>query len=136
MDFNPRPGNPFRLFENLAGVDVVRALHLDMTGREVPLAREREDKRIVVEHVDLPARLAYWMHDRRARASGADPGPQQTDLSRYADAATEFAWLASDDPLPFLVMIPYALRTAASELAGRARGQLAGLRSRRRERGT
>ena len=136
VDFNPRPGNPFRLFENLAGVDVVRALHLDLTGREVPLAREREDKRIVVEHVDLPARLAYWMHDRRAGASGRGSGLEQADLSRYADAATEFAWLAADDPLPFVVMIPYALGMAVSELAGRVRGRLADLRGRRRERRT
>ena len=137
VDFNPRPGNPFRLFENLAGVDVVRALHLDLTGREVPLAREREDKRIVVEHIDVPgpggvldARPAGQGQRREHRRR------QQTDLSRYADAATEFAWLASDDPLPFVVMIPYALRAAVSELAGRARARLGGLRLRRRERGT
>ena len=41
VDFNPRIGAQFRLFENAAGVDVVRALHLDLTGRPVPQASWR-----------------------------------------------------------------------------------------------
>jgi D-aspartate ligase len=36
LDFNPRVGAQFRLFETPAGVDVVRAQHLDLTGRPVP----------------------------------------------------------------------------------------------------
>ncbi len=36
LDFNPRMGAQFRLFENESGVDVVRAMHLDLTGRAVP----------------------------------------------------------------------------------------------------
>ena len=36
LDFNPRVGAQFRLFETDAGIDVVRALHLDLTGRPVP----------------------------------------------------------------------------------------------------
>src|SRR5262249_30275198 len=36
VDFNPRVGNQFRLFETEAGIDVVRAMHLDLTGRPVP----------------------------------------------------------------------------------------------------
>ncbi|MGI9006941.1 MAG: hypothetical protein ACR2FU_12240 [Streptosporangiaceae bacterium] len=134
VDFNPRPGNQFRLFENMAGVDVVRALHLDLTGREVPLAGEREGKRIVVEHIDLPARLAYWRHDRRVRASG-QVDRERTDMPGYAGAATEFAWLAADDPLPFLVMIPHALRMAARAVAARIGGRLADRRQQNQERG-
>ena len=33
LDFNPRMGAQFRLFESESGIDVVRALHLDLTGR-------------------------------------------------------------------------------------------------------
>src|SRR5262249_33133935 len=33
LDFNPRIGANFRMFEDSAGIDVVRALHLDLTGR-------------------------------------------------------------------------------------------------------
>jgi len=36
LDFNPRPGAQFRLFTDRAGTDVVRAQHLDLTGRAVP----------------------------------------------------------------------------------------------------
>ncbi len=36
LDFNPRMGAQFRLFESESGVDVVRAMHLDLTGRTVP----------------------------------------------------------------------------------------------------
>ena len=39
VDFNPRVGNQFRLFETEQGIDVVRALYLDLTGRPCPLAR-------------------------------------------------------------------------------------------------
>jgi predicted ATP-grasp superfamily ATP-dependent carboligase len=38
LDCNPRVGAQFRLFESTAGIDVVRAQHLDLTGREVPQA--------------------------------------------------------------------------------------------------
>jgi D-aspartate ligase len=95
VDFNPRVGNQFRIFETSAGVDVVRALHLDMTGRPVPPAAQVDHRRIVVEHIDLPARLSY-------RGGGgypsAPPAPRPV--------ATELAWLARDDPFPFLAMWP------------------------------
>ena len=44
LDFNPRIGANFRMFEDRAGMDVVRALHLDLTGRSVrplPVVLER-----------------------------------------------------------------------------------------------
>jgi predicted ATP-grasp superfamily ATP-dependent carboligase len=95
VDFNPRVGNQFRIFETAAGADVVRALHLDMTGRPVAAEPQLDHRRIVVEHIDLPARLSY------RGGSGypsAPPVPRPT--------STELAWLASDDPLPFLAMWP------------------------------
>ena len=95
VDFNPRVGNQFRIFETAAGADVVRALHLDMTGRPVTPEPQVDHRRIVVEHIDLPARLSY------RGGSGypsAPPVPRPT--------STELAWLAPDDPLPFLAMWP------------------------------
>jgi D-aspartate ligase len=96
VDFNPRVGNQFRLFETGQGVDVVRALHLDLTGRSVPPGTVPDGRRIVVEHIDLPARLAY-------RGSGypAAPSPPRARGHR-----SELAWFAADDPLPFLAMLP------------------------------
>ena len=90
VDFNPRMGNQFRLFEDVAGIDVVRALHLDLTGRPVPAGDQVEGRRIIVEHADLPARLAY-----RGAGRARPPAPGHA-------ASTELAWLAPDDPVPFL----------------------------------
>jgi predicted ATP-grasp superfamily ATP-dependent carboligase len=95
VDFNPRVGNQFRIFETSAGVDVVRALYLDLTGQPVPPAPQVDYRRIVVEHIDLPARLSYR---GRSGYPSAPPVPRPV--------ATELAWLTRDDPLPFLAMWP------------------------------
>ncbi|WP_234442340.1 ATP-grasp domain-containing protein [Streptomyces sp. NRRL S-1448] len=93
LDFNPRMGAQFRLFETTAGVDVVRAQHLHLTGRAVPEGVQRAGRRFVVENVDLPARLAY--------GGGGNGGPHVPARPR----GTETAWFAADDPLPFLAML-------------------------------
>ncbi len=125
VDFNPRPGNQFRLFETESGVDVVRALHLDMTDRNVPPGREVLGRRLIVEHVDVPARLVYGLRGLRGSQTGP-PGPDGAASARQHPGAarTEYAWLATDDPLPFFVMIPHAVRSAAAELGRRLRGTL------------
>jgi D-aspartate ligase len=105
-DFNPRMGNQFRLFETGAGIDVVRALHLDLTGRAVPVSQEIKRRRLVVEHVDLPARLAY-----RGSRGTVGPAPR-------AAGPTSLAWLVPDDPLPFLAMLPRLAKPVASRIAG------------------
>jgi predicted ATP-grasp superfamily ATP-dependent carboligase len=92
VDFNPRVGAQFRLFENAAGVDVVRALHLDLTGRPVSLAPPSTDRRIIVENVDLTARLARQRNTYHAHVP-AHP------------VRTELAWFAADDPLPVAAML-------------------------------
>ncbi len=81
VDFNPRMGAQFSLFETETGVDVVRALHLDLTGREVHASSMVDGRGIRVEHLDLPARLSL----RRARRSAAvtiapDDSPESGDL--------------------------------------------------------
>jgi D-aspartate ligase len=100
VDFNPRMGNQFRLFETETGVDVVRALHLDLTGRDVPRGPQVRERRIVVEHVDIPARIAYRRLGQRA--TSAQPASL---MKRPKTTSTEFAWLAADDPLPVLAML-------------------------------
>jgi D-aspartate ligase len=104
LDFNPRMGAQFRLFESESGVDVVRALHLNLTGRAVPEGEQRAGRRFVVENIDLPAWLAY-------RRSG------YTTPSAPARAeGTELAWLAGDDPMPFLTMLARFGRPGAKHL--------------------
>ncbi|MBN0046660.1 ATP-grasp domain-containing protein [Streptomyces actuosus] len=104
LDFNPRMGAQFRLFENEWGVDVVRAMHLDLTGRPVPEGEQRDGHRYIVENIDLPALLAY-------RRSG-----YTTPHAPARPTGTELAWLAGDDPLPFLTMLARFVRPGAKHL--------------------
>ncbi len=90
VDFNPRIGAQFRLFERADGVDVIRAMHLDLTGRELPAGRQVDGRMYVVENLDVPAVIAY----RRCGKLEGAPRP-----CRHR----ELAWWASDDPVPALV---------------------------------
>ncbi|MGW0082624.1 carboxylate--amine ligase [Streptomyces sp. NPDC003393] len=104
LDFNPRVGAQFRLFENEPGVDVVRAMHLDLTGRPVPEGEQRAGRRYLVENIDLPALIAY-------RRSG-----YTTPHAPAKASGTELAWLAGDDPLPFFTMLARFVRPGAKHL--------------------
>jgi predicted ATP-grasp superfamily ATP-dependent carboligase len=106
LDFNPRVGAQFAFGRTRAGVDVVRALHLDMTGRTVPVGDQDYARRLVVENVYLPARLGH----RLARLPAA---PAPTPGTR-----TRGAWCsdAAIDPLPVLAMALRYLRPAAAGL--------------------
>jgi predicted ATP-grasp superfamily ATP-dependent carboligase len=91
VDFNPRTGAQFRLFENVHGVDVVRAMHLDLTGREVPDGAQVEGRVFVAGQLDFPS-VAAWLRGERRLPS---------DLLR--ERPTERAWICQDDPLPAVV---------------------------------
>ncbi|WCN01373.1 carboxylate--amine ligase [Streptomyces sp. M92] len=76
LDFNPRPGAQFRLFTDTAGLDVVRALHLDLTHRPLPDGAPRPGRAFVVENY--------------APLSALRPVPEGREL----------AWHAADDRAP------------------------------------
>jgi predicted ATP-grasp superfamily ATP-dependent carboligase len=95
LDFNPRVGAQFRVFEDAAGLDVVRALHLDLTGREVRRRPQRDGRVFVVEQGDLLASLGY----RRAGDLSL-----RSWLSSLRGTRRELAWFARDDLAPFLLM--------------------------------
>ncbi|MHA5048724.1 carboxylate--amine ligase [Streptomyces sp. SD15] len=76
LDFNPRPGAQFRLFADSAGLDVVRALHLDLTGRSLPDGAPMAGRAFVVENYAPLAAL------------------------RAAPGGRELAWYARDDRVP------------------------------------
>ncbi|MCI3226101.1 ATP-grasp domain-containing protein [Streptomyces sp. NP-1717] len=110
LDFNPRPGAQFRLFTDASGLDVVRALHLDLTGRPVPPQVPVYGRRFVVENYALlslmsPLFPAGRRRGGRPRGSGADP--------RIRAGGTETAWFARDDPRPAYAMTAAWLRRAA-----------------------
>ena len=118
LDFNPRVGAQFRLFETDAGIDVVRAMHLDLTGRAVPAGRQVDGRRLIVENLDAAALVAC-----RRRGSGH----QARNPARYRAQATELAWLTRDDPLPAAILgarfiVPGLVRRAARTLLARPRG--------------
>jgi D-aspartate ligase len=92
LDFNPRVGAQFRMFETTAGIDVVRALHLDLTGRQLPPGPQVDGRRYIVGHLAGPSALAS-RHDTRADAR----------QWATADGGVERAWIALDDPWPAAV---------------------------------
>ncbi|MFF9405733.1 ATP-grasp domain-containing protein [Streptomyces anandii] len=98
LDFNPRPGAQFRLFADSAGLDVVRALHLDLTGRPLPHGEALLGREFVVENYAPFAAL------------------------RPAPGGRELAWHARDDLAPGRAM--WALWTR--HVAGRLRRRLGG----------
>ncbi|MGK5530715.1 ATP-grasp domain-containing protein [Streptomyces sp. URMC 129] len=106
LDFNPRPGAQFRLFADRAGLDVVRALHLDLTGRPVRPERARAGRVFVAENYGLLAALAS--------ARGPAVGAGRPDV--------EWAWFAADDPAPFLAMTGGCLRRGLLSLGRRLGG--------------
>ncbi|MFC5721917.1 ATP-grasp domain-containing protein [Streptomyces gamaensis] len=104
LDFNPRMGAQFRLFESETGIDVVRAQHLDLTGRKVPEGEQLAGRRFVVENIDLPALAAY----RRSGYTTPHAPPRAN--------GTELAWAARDDIKPFFTMLARFVRPGARHL--------------------
>ncbi|TXS57860.1 ATP-grasp domain-containing protein [Streptomyces sp. t39] len=90
LDANPRPGAQFRLFTGEDGLDVVRALHLDLTGRPVPPSAGRPGRVFVAENYALLSAFA-----------SARPG---RGVRLRARRGVETAWFARDDPAPFAAM--------------------------------
>ena len=95
LDFNPRVGANFRMFENQEGVDVVRALHLDLTGRTVSNSPAVRNRKFIVEPQDLFAAPGYMLHD------GLTIGSWWHSLNAKS---RELAWFRRQDPLPGVTM--------------------------------
>lgn len=94
LDFNPRIGAQFRLFEDSAGVDVVTACYLDLTGQPIPENAQVNGRGFMVENYDPISALSYWR--------GGELGPKSWLASlRTVD---EMAWFARDDLRPFGLM--------------------------------
>ncbi|MFC8274495.1 ATP-grasp domain-containing protein [Streptomyces sp. NPDC057271] len=108
LDFNPRPGAQFRLFADPAGLDVVRAMHLDLTGRRIPAHSPSYGRRFVVENY---AALSVLASPRRRDGAEPDGAPR---------GRTETAWFAADDLAPAFAMVAawflHALRKGRTTL--------------------
>ncbi|MET9442480.1 ATP-grasp domain-containing protein [Streptomyces sp. NPDC006610] len=95
LDFNPRPGAQFRLFADAAGLDVVRALHLDLTHRPLPEGAPRPGRTFVVENY------------------------APLNLPRPTRGGRELAWHAGDDLAPGFAMSALWTRHVLRRLAER-----------------
>jgi D-aspartate ligase len=90
VDCNPRVGQNFRMFENQAAIDVVRAMHLNLSGRGIECRQMVKGRLFAVETFLLPLSLRRRMWN--AEISAASAGRR------------ELAWWCNDDPVPFFLM--------------------------------
>ncbi len=94
LDVNPRIGCTFRLFAATNGMDVARALYLDMTGQPVAPSQAAEGRKWIVEDFDLFSAIG-------SRREGK---LKVRDWVKSLRGVEEAACFALDDPLPFLLM--------------------------------
>jgi D-aspartate ligase len=118
LDFNPRLGAQFRLFTDAAGLDVVRAAYLDLTGQPVVGGAASTGRTFAVENYDPLSAVSYW------RRGELRPGAWLASMRDVDEAA----WFAPDDLLPFgLMCLRMGWRMVARPLARRHRPAASGL---------
>ena len=91
LDVNPRVGATFRLFVAQNGMDVVRAMYLNMTGQPVPASTAHEGRKWIVENMDLIS-TSHYFRDGNLKVSA---------WLRSLRGIEECAWFAKDDLKPF-----------------------------------
>jgi predicted ATP-grasp superfamily ATP-dependent carboligase len=108
LDFNPRLGAQFRLFQDRSGFDVVIALYMDLTGQPIPESDQVSGRTYLVENYDPIAAFSYW----RTAELGLK------DWVASLRAVDETAWFATDDLRPFgLMCLRMAWRMASRPLS-------------------
>jgi predicted ATP-grasp superfamily ATP-dependent carboligase len=106
IDANPRIGRTFRLLVDSAGMDVVRALYLDLTGQPVQVGEAREGRKWVVENFDLISAPQYCRHERLSVSEW---------LRSYKEVEETF-WFSRDDLAPFGAMLWHGLQWGCGKL--------------------
>jgi D-aspartate ligase len=114
LDVNPRVGTTFRLFVDSNGIDVVRALYLDLTGQPVRRGSFREGRKWMVEPADLMSSLRYARLGRLT----------VTEWARSLRGIEEAGWFARDDLLPFAAMCSTSLVRSGGKLRDRIKSAL------------
>ncbi len=99
VDVNPRIMASFRIMRTEDGMDVVKAAHLDLSGRAVPVGPQAVGRRLIVENLFAMSKTADRPStkelERRESAAGLVVSPVRSQR--------EFAWLSSADPWPSAV---------------------------------
>lgn len=114
LDVNPRVGATFRLFVGTNGMDVVRAMYLDLTQQPVPASSPRDGRKWIVETHDPISCLSYH---RDGVLSGRG-------WLRSLRGVREGAMFAKDDPRPFVAAVVWMFRRAAQKGLQAARGAI------------
>ena len=94
LDINPRIGSTFRLFVAENGMDVARALYLDLTGQAVIPGLVPEGRKWIVEDLDLVSCFRYHRDGKLT----------VREWLRSFRGIQEAAYLAPDDLLPIVPM--------------------------------
>ena len=111
LDVNARIGSTFRLFVDENGMDVARAMYLDLTGQNIPASTMQAGRKWMVEDLDIAASLRY-AHDKSLSF---------IDWLRSLRGIDELSFLAWDDPTPAALMLRADLREIF--LRGRSNAQ-------------
>ncbi len=116
LDVNPRFGSSFRLFSDQTGMDVVRAMYLDLTDQVVPVLSLVPGRKWCVEDADVYSCLDYYRE-------------KQLTFREWVSSfrgVEETAYFAFDDPIPFLKVLSrfmnMAGRSALRDMFGVFRG--------------
>ena len=104
LDVNPRLGTSFRLFVDSVGMDVVRALYLDLTGSLFRTGSLVPGRRWLVENFDVVSAVTHF------RRGDLEPAA----WLRSFRGVQETSWFAPDDPLPFASMCWRSLMKATA----------------------
>jgi len=111
LDVNPRLGGAFRLFVDANGLDVVRALYLDLTDQPVPMVLPQDGRRWLREDSEL---LSLWQYRR-------SDGLRIREWIHSLRGVKETATFSLSDPLPFIAsMWKLALQTIQGKWRRRA----------------
>ena len=122
LDINPRLGGAFRLFVDNHGLDVMRAMYLDLTGRPVPAVSRRDGRKWMLEGGEI----LTVRHYRRER------GLTWRSWLRSLRGLEEGATFSLSDPLPFCVAMSTLVGETLRGRWGRLRRQVAQVVRRRR----
>jgi predicted ATP-grasp superfamily ATP-dependent carboligase len=96
LDINPRVGQAFRIFVSDDGLDVVRAMYLDLTGQPVPTeGKSKEGRRWIIEDYDVVSAFNYF------RERSLTFGEWLKSFKRLEEGA----WFSLRDPVPFVFML-------------------------------
>ncbi len=106
VDFNPRIGAQFRLFEDKCGIDLARALYFDLIGKPLASPGPITDRAFIADFHDLAARFCERGTSTRPAAQKAQPSAVRAEL----------AWFCTDDFFPFVLMCTRLLLRVMSQV--------------------